>query len=131
MLAASNTGHDGTMTTIHANSPTMAVNERLPDLVRYVRDTPDEVVKRSVASAFDLIIQITRNSKGFRYISDISIIDEVDIEQNGRIVLKKLFTTEEINNKIIFKNVNKVKKLSKLGLKINSSIGDKSRWLND
>jgi hypothetical protein len=84
-----------------------------------------------VASAFDLIIQITRNSKGFRYISDISIIDEVDIEQNGRIVLKKLFTTEEINNKIIFKNVNKVKKLSKLGLKINSSIGDKSRWLND
>ena len=131
MLAASNTGHDGTMTTIHANSPTMAVNERLPDLVRYVRDTPDEVVKRSVASAFDLVIQINRNSKGFRYISDISIIDEVDIEKNGRIVLKKLFTTEEISNKIIFKNINKVKKSSKLGLKINSSIGDKSRWLID
>ena len=131
MLAASNTGHDGTMTTIHANSPSMAVNERLPDLVRYVRDTPDEVVKRSVASAFDLVIQITRNAKGFRYISDISIIDDIEIEKNGRIVLKKIFSTEEKNNKIIFKNINKVKKASKLGLKISSSIGDNSRWLDD
>lgn len=129
MLAASNTGHDGTMTTIHANSPSMAINERLPDLIRNIRNTPDDVAKRTVASAFDLIIQISRSATGFRYISDISAISKTEIT-NNLINLDKIFTSNIKSNKIEFKQVNKINKESKLGIKL-SVLNKKSRWLDE
>jgi pilus assembly protein CpaF len=129
MLAASNTGHDGTMTTIHANSPSMAINERLPDLIRNIRNTPDDVAKRTVASAFDLIIQISRSATGFRYISDISAISKTEIT-NNLINLDKIFTSNIKSNKIEFKQVNKINRESKLGIKL-SVLNKKSRWLDE
>ncbi|MFM7088864.1 MAG: CpaF family protein [Candidatus Paceibacterota bacterium] len=93
MLAAANTGHEGTMTTIHANSVDMAVNERIVDLVRQVRLSGDDAIKRTVSSAFDIVLQVERGRKGNRYISEISQVDRAFI------------TKGSISPEIIFKGV--------------------------
>lgn len=93
MLSAANTGHDGTMTTIHANSAEMAVNERLPDLVRQVRTVSDDTsIKRSIASAFDLVVQVSRGRGGRRYISQIASVDAVT--GTGDVRLDPIFRAE-------------------------------------
>lgn len=95
MLAAANTGHDGTITTIHANSVTAALNERFPDLVRQVRSNrDDDAIQRSIAGAFDLAIQITRGRSGRRYVSEIAVICGVDWD-TGRIETETVFSGEE------------------------------------
>jgi Flp pilus assembly CpaF family ATPase len=107
----------------------MAINERLPDLIRNVRSTPDDVAKRSVASAFDLVIQISRNSTGFRYISEISALSEKTFENNN-ILLNKIFTTNNNNGKIEYINSGKIHPDSKLGIKLISSSDKSKRWLD-
>lgn len=70
MLQAMNTGHDGSLTTLHANSPTEAIS-RLTMMVRYGADLPVEVIESQIASAIDLVIQTQRNSAGKRFVSEI------------------------------------------------------------
>lgn len=95
MLTAANTGHDGTITTIHANSVDAAMNERLPDLVRQERNGMDDgVVLRSIAGAFDLVLQVSKSRNGRRYIAEISNVGGVDA-QTGRIILEPVFTANE------------------------------------
>ena len=72
MLQAANTGHDGTMTTVHANTPDMAI-ERMADLLREERPLPDDVAKNQVTSAINLVVQIVRK-RGRRYVSAISAV---------------------------------------------------------
>lgn len=94
MLAAANTGHDGTITTIHANSVDAALNERLPDLVRQARSNRDDLaIQRSIAGAFDLAIQVSRGRAGGRYISEIALIRGID--ETGAITTDSVFTGEE------------------------------------
>lgn len=71
MLQAMNTGHDGSLTTLHANSPEDAVM-RLTMMVRYAADLPVEVIEAHIASAVDCVIQITRGSDGSRFVSHIA-----------------------------------------------------------
>lgn len=71
MLQAMNTGHDGSMTTLHANSSTDAVS-RLVTMVRYAVDLPVDVIEANIASAFDVIIQTTRAMDGRRYVSEVA-----------------------------------------------------------
>lgn len=73
MLQAANTGHDGTMTTIHANSPDLAVNTRLANLVSAGSSVPLQVARSEIASALDLVIQVTRR-RGRRYLSQIAVL---------------------------------------------------------
>ena len=73
MLQAANTGHDGTMTTVHANTPDLAV-ERMADLLREERPLPDDVAKNQVTSAINVIVQIVKK-RGRRYISAISVVN--------------------------------------------------------
>jgi pilus assembly protein CpaF len=102
MLAAANTGHDGTITTIHANSPESALNERLPDLIRQERMGLDAaVVNRSVAGAFDLVLQVTRDRGGRRYISEISAVDGVD-GASGQVRLVRVFKARDTGAGIVF-----------------------------
>jgi pilus assembly protein CpaF len=70
MLQAMNTGHDGSLTTLHANSPEDAVL-RLMTMVRYAAELPVDVIERQVASAIDLGIQITRDAAGKRFVSRV------------------------------------------------------------
>ena len=73
MLQAMNTGHDGSLTTLHANSPYEAVG-RLTTMVRYAADLPVDVIESHVASALDLIVQTARSSKGMRYVAQVSAV---------------------------------------------------------
>jgi Flp pilus assembly CpaF family ATPase len=79
MLQAMNTGHDGSMTTIHANSTT-DVLKRLEVLVLMAVDLPVASIQRQIASAIDLVVQITRlpgGKRGVTQISEVSGYDEV------------------------------------------------------
>jgi pilus assembly protein CpaF len=72
MLQAMNTGHDGSLTTIHANSPRDALT-RLETMVAMANlNIPESAIRRQVASALDLIIQVSRMSDGSRKITNIS-----------------------------------------------------------
>lgn len=70
MLQAMNTGHEGSLTTLHANSPHDSIS-RLIMMVRFGIDLPTDVIKTSISTALKLIVQVKRSVSGGRYISDI------------------------------------------------------------
>ena len=72
MLQAMNTGHEGSLTTIHANSPRDAL-ARLETLVLTAGvELPHRAIREQIASAFDLLIQISRLVDGSRRITHIA-----------------------------------------------------------
>ncbi len=71
MLQAMNTGHDGSLTTLHANSPNDMVL-RLATMVRYGADLPIDVVEANIASAIDVVVQLARSRNGLRYVSAVA-----------------------------------------------------------
>lgn len=71
MLQAMSTGHDGSLTTLHANSPQEAVS-RLATMVRYGAELPVAVIEAQIATAIDLVVQTTRYPDGSRGICEIS-----------------------------------------------------------
>lgn len=70
MLQAMNTGHDGSLTTLHANSPA-EVMPRLVMMVRYGMELPVDIIEAQVHSALDLIVQQDRMPGGRRQITQI------------------------------------------------------------
>ena len=74
MLQAMNTGHDGSLTTIHANTPRDALH-RLDTMVAMANlALPDRAVRQQVTSAINVIVQIVRFSDGTRKVTQISEI---------------------------------------------------------
>ena len=73
MLTAMNTGHEGSLTTLHANSPAESVS-RLTTMVRYVAELPVDVIEANIASAIDLVVQTRRALDGSRYVSDVVVL---------------------------------------------------------
>ncbi len=74
MLQAMNTGHDGSLTTIHANSPRDALY-RLDTMVAMADlNIPERAVRQQVASAVNVLVQLTRLSDGHRRVTAISEI---------------------------------------------------------
>ncbi len=72
MLQAMNTGHEGSLTTIHANSPRDALS-RLETLVMTAGvELPHRAIREQIASAFDLLVQITRLVDGSRRLTHVS-----------------------------------------------------------
>ena len=93
MLQAMNTGHDGSMTTIHANSPAN-VKERLEILVRMGTELPIESIHAQSASALDLIVHLSRDRTGFRQVTHVTEVVELD-KQNGGIYMKDIFAIDQ------------------------------------
>ncbi len=79
MIQAMNTGHDGSMTTVHANSSEQVL-ERLEVLILMAADLPVVSIHRQVASALDIIVHIDRMPGGRRMVTQISEVGEVDPE---------------------------------------------------
>jgi pilus assembly protein CpaF len=78
MLQAMNTGHEGSMTTIHANSCRDALS-RLESMVAMANiNLPDRAVRQQIASAISIIVQISRMSDGTRKVISISEITGMD-----------------------------------------------------
>jgi pilus assembly protein CpaF len=81
MLQAMNTGHDGSMTTLHANSPRDALS-RLETLVLMAgMELPVRAIREQIASAVNLILQQTRFSDGSRRITYVSEVTGIDQDQ--------------------------------------------------
>jgi pilus assembly protein CpaF len=93
MLQAMNTGHDGSLTTIHANSAE-DVTLRLEVMVQMAADLPVTSIHRQIATAVDLIVQAARLRDGRRVVSQVSEVVGVDPDTN-RAVLRDLFHFED------------------------------------
>jgi pilus assembly protein CpaF len=88
MLQAMNTGHDGSLSTIHANSPRDAL-ARLETMVLMAGyDLPVKAIRQQVASALDLIIQLERLQDGSRRVTSITEVGRMESEV---ITLAELF----------------------------------------
>ena len=85
MLQAMNTGHDGSMTTVHANS-TEDVLKRLEVLVLMAVDLPVVSIQRQIASAVDIIVQIDRKPGGRRVVTQVSEVVGYDPDRNDLVV---------------------------------------------
>jgi pilus assembly protein CpaF len=83
MLQAMNTGHDGSLTTLHANSPRDAIRRMETMVMMAGYDLPSRAIHEQIASAINVIVQINRLSDGTRKISSISEI----VGMEGDIVL--------------------------------------------
>jgi pilus assembly protein CpaF len=80
MLQAMNTGHDGSLTTIHANTPRDALS-RLETMVAMANlNIPESAIRRQIASAVDVVIQISRMSDGTRKLVSIAEITGMEGE---------------------------------------------------
>jgi pilus assembly protein CpaF len=78
MLQAMNTGHDGSLTTVHANSPRDALY-RLDTMVAMANlNLPEKAIRQQIASAVHFVVQVTRLSDGTRKVSAISEITGMD-----------------------------------------------------
>jgi pilus assembly protein CpaF len=89
MLQAMNTGHDGSMTTIHANSPRDAL-ARLETMVSIAGlRISDKSMRQQIASALDLVIQVTRLNDGTRKINSVSEITGMEGEM---ITMQEIFS---------------------------------------
>ena len=74
MLQAMNTGHDGSLTTVHANSPRDALG-RLETMVAMANlNIPDSAIRRQITSALDVVIQVSRLSDGTRKVTALTEI---------------------------------------------------------
>jgi pilus assembly protein CpaF len=92
MLQAMNTGHEGSMTTIHANTPRDALS-RLESMVAMTNmNLPEKSVRQQMASAITIVVQATRMSDGTRKITNISEI--TGMEENV-ISMQEIFTFEK------------------------------------
>src|SRR5579864_5148124 len=80
MLQAMNTGHDGSLATIHANSPRDALS-RLETMVAMANlNIPDSAIRRQMSAAIDVVVQVTRLSDGTRKVTAIAEITGMEGE---------------------------------------------------
>jgi pilus assembly protein CpaF len=92
MLQAMNTGHDGSLTTLHANSPRDALSRLETMVLMAGMDLPLKVVRQQISSAVDLIIQQTRLKDGSR---KVTAITEVVGMEGETIVMTDIFKFEQ------------------------------------
>ncbi len=102
MLQAMNTGHDGSLTTIHANSPRDAVSRLETMALMSNLNLPEKALRQQIASAVALVVQISRMSDGTRRVTyvteitgmtgdvvamqDIFVFEKLGIDVNGHVV---------------------------------------------
>ncbi len=86
MVQAMNTGHDGSLTTVHANSAKEVI-ERLEVLILMAADLPVSSIHRQIVSAIDLIVHINRLAGGRRVVTQISEVTRIDPDNKEVVVL--------------------------------------------
>lgn len=93
MLTAMNTGHEGSLTTLHANSPRDALGRLESMILMAGLDLPLSAVREHIAASVDLVVQQARLADGRRVV--MSIVDVVGME-SGRIQLLELFRYDRV-----------------------------------
>jgi pilus assembly protein CpaF len=93
MLQAMNTGHDGSLTTVHANSPRDALS-RLETMISMANlNLPDKAMRQQIASAVDVVLQVSRLSDGTRKIVSVS---EVVGMEGDIVTMQDIFVFERV-----------------------------------
>lgn len=88
MLQAMNTGHEGSLTTLHANGPKDALNRLETMVLMSGLDIPIKAIREYIVSAIDLVVNIDRMSDGKRKVTSIS---ELENFEGDEIKLKEIF----------------------------------------
>lgn len=92
MMQAMNTGHEGSITTLHANSPIDALNRLETMILMNEMEIPVSAVRGYIENAIDIVIQIDRLSDGKRKITSI---DEITGIKDGNITLNEIFSFKQ------------------------------------
>ena len=92
MMQAMNTGHEGSITTLHANSPVDAINRLETMLLMNDMDLPIPAIRGYIENAIDIVVQIDRLSDGKRKITSIS---EIAGLKNNEIIIKEIFAYKQ------------------------------------
>lgn len=93
MLQAMNTGHDGSLTTIHANNPRDAISRLETMSLMAELNLPDRAIRQQIASAVSLIVQVARLSDGTRRVTQISEVTGID---DDMVMLQDIFVFERL-----------------------------------
>lgn len=92
MLQAMNTGHDGSLTTVHANSPRDVVSRLETMVLMSGMELPSRAIREQIASAIDIIVHESRLADGSR---KVTAITEVTGLEGQQIVMQDLFTFKQ------------------------------------
>jgi len=92
MLQAMNTGHDGSLTTVHANTPRDALTRIETMIAMGATNLPDKAMRQQIASAIHLVVQQTRLADGTRKITSIS---EITGMEGDVITMQEIFVFEK------------------------------------
>jgi pilus assembly protein CpaF len=98
MLQAMNTGHDGSLTTVHANTPRDALSRIETMIAMGATNLPERAMRQQIASAIQLVVQQTRLSDGTRKVTSVSEITGMEgevITMQEIFVFEKLGVTQE------------------------------------
>jgi pilus assembly protein CpaF len=93
MLQAMNTGHDGSLTTVHANTPRDALARIETMIAMGSTNLPERAMRQQIASAIQLVVQQTRLSDGSRRVTSIA---EITGMEGDIITMQEIFTFEKI-----------------------------------
>jgi pilus assembly protein CpaF len=91
MLQAMNTGHDGSMTTVHANSPRDAFSRLETMVMMASQHVPDKVIRQQLASAINIVVHCSRLTDGSRR---VTAIGEVEGVENDRVQVRDIYEFE-------------------------------------
>jgi pilus assembly protein CpaF len=92
MLQAMNTGHDGSLTTVHANSPRDALSRIETMIAMGATNLPERAMRQQIASAIQLVVQQTRLADGSRKITSVS---EITGMEGDVITMQEIFVFEK------------------------------------
>jgi pilus assembly protein CpaF len=91
MLQAMNTGHDGSLTTIHANSPSDAIRRlEVMSMEAEGIDLPSRVLREQISSAVDVLIQVSRFANGNRRVASICEVVGLD-EDDDSVIVEEIY----------------------------------------
>ena len=135
MLQAMNTGHDGSMTTIHANTPRDTLRRIETMVLMAGMDLPLRAIREQISSAVNLVIQVERLRDGTRRVTAVS---EVQGLEGDAILMQDVFTFEQTgvqNGRVIGRlKANGlrplfVEKFNSMGIQLPSNIFDRGEIL--
>jgi len=128
MIQAAESGHDGTMTTIHSNTPHDALNQRLYGFLAEARPTaPDHVIRQMILNAFQIVVQVTRQ-RGKRFTREIALVG--DQLEDGSVPTIPLWTGElsKDSTTVNHTRTNPIPQTSRLHERFLDEGLDPSRW---
>ena len=131
MLQAMNTGHEGSITTLHSNSPDDAINRLETMMLMNDMDLPVSAIRNYIEKAINIIVQIDRLSDGKRKVTSIS---EIVGFKDDKVNLKEIFSFKENGLSehgyvrgefVVYKHVPKVyDKIKRKGIVLDNIFGE-------